>query len=132
MTINNAKFHRSWSTEAQLDEVYTLYESNDMLERIIAHRYNLLKTEYILITPSLINACERCNPLGSNILFPEEYPKIAVFRRKIECYQLEKDKLEQFTDFFGITIWQFFNAIALKTPVNQVSWLCSVEANYRY
>ena len=114
MTINNAKINRSWSTEEQLDEVYTLFESDDKIERILVYRNNRMNTEYVMLSPSLVDVCERYNPLGSNIIFPDQYQAINMFKSKVECYQIDKGHLEQFIDFFGVSIAEFFAKYDMK------------------
>jgi hypothetical protein len=121
MTIYNANLNCTWSTDEQTDEVYTLFESDDKIERILVYRNNEMNTEYMMLSPSLIKACERYNPLGSNIIFPEQYWVIKEFQRKIEGYQLEKGIIEWFSRFFGVSMSEFFHSIAPKTAVNQTS-----------
>lgn len=95
-------------SDTESEETYTLFESDDMVERIIVNRNSTLNTEYILLSPSLVHTCESSNPLGSNIVFPDQYQIINMFRRKVERYQNDKESLERFIKFFGVSITDFF------------------------
>lgn len=108
MTIYNANLNCTWTTDEKTDEVFTLFESDDIIERILVYRNNTMNIEYMMLSASLVNVCERYNPLGSNIIFPEQYQVINVFKSKVECYQTDKGHLEQFINFFGVSIAEFF------------------------
>lgn len=95
------------------DEQFILYESENKLEKIVLYRSIESQLEYILMTPNLVRICEIHNPLGCNILFTKQYHFILSHKRNIQLYQSQKDTLELFHIFFGMTTTEYFDSISL-------------------
>ena len=94
------------------DEIFKLYESDDMLERIVLYRSIEQKLEYIMLTPNLVERCEIHNPLRGNILFMNQYHLILRHKRSIQCYLIQEDKLVLFSQIFGMSTSDFFDSIS--------------------
>ena len=95
------------------DELFKLYESDDKLEKIVLNRSVERQIEYIMLSQSLCVSCKIHNPLGSNLLFKDQYHLILRHKRAIQLYQFQKDTLELFHRFFRMTTTEFFDSISL-------------------
>jgi hypothetical protein len=96
------------------DEIFTLYETEDRLERIVLHRSIEQQQEFIILSPSLIIPCEIHNPLGGNILFMNQYHLILRHKRNIQRYLIQEDKLVLFIQILGMSTSDFFDSISLN------------------
>ncbi|WP_158972597.1 hypothetical protein [Paraglaciecola sp. L3A3] len=90
-------------------EMLVLYKSEDKLDKIVLHKSLEGQCEYVMLSKNMVTHCEYCNPLGSNILFMNQYRLLSRYKAQIERYIKLQDTKQLFNMIVGIELNAFLS-----------------------